>query len=112
MRINATPNAIRNVNSALQSGVIHLTTADELDYITRPNDAVARCRGIHNEIEKMTFFVDGSLQCTKPIFARFRELTYRNELTVEVLVHFSRDGGVSYTVHNPVAKLITLPSVK
>lgn len=77
-------------------GVIQIVTEDELDYRTHLNDAVARCEVIQFESEKMRFFVDGLLPCTRPIVARFCGSTHRDEITFEFLVNFAKDEGFAY----------------
>ena len=54
----ATPSAIRNALRRLQT-ISQLPKETELEYSTRINEAVYRCGNVHDEVDKMTFFVNG-----------------------------------------------------
>lgn len=81
LRTFVNPSAIRDAIIALL-GVTQLSNEEELDFSTRLNDTVTRFGNVHAESEKMTFFVDGLLPTTRPIVARLRESTHRDELTL------------------------------
>lgn len=50
-------------------------------------------KNVHDEIAKMTLFVNGLLPRIKTIFADFRELKERRRLSYKELVQYAQDGG-------------------
>ena len=51
---------------------------------------------IHEEDEKITFFIDVLRPQTMTLVARFRENQYREDLTFERLIQFAKDAGDSF----------------
>ena len=60
-----------------------------MDYSGRLNDAAHRCGNVYDEIDKMTFFVNGLLPSIQTVVARHREAQARRDLSYEELVQFA-----------------------
>jgi hypothetical protein len=95
----ATPAAIRGAISDLRS-LRQKWDEDEIAFAARVNQATYRCGNVHDEDEKMTFYVDGLLPCIKTLVARFRESEYRYHMTFERLMQHAKDEGDAFRSRN------------
>ena len=92
LRTYATQGAIRDAIHHLRS-LRQDDKESERTFATRVNEAVYRCGNVHEEDEKMTFYVDGLQQEIRTVVARHREHSFRDEMTFELLVQFAQDEG-------------------
>ena len=108
LRTYATPRAIRNPVNDLRN-IRQQPREDEMDYSGHLNDAAHRCGNVYDEIDKMTFFVNGLLPSIQTVVARHRESQARRDLSYEELVQFAQDEGESHrarTSNLRVAKIV------
>ena len=66
---------------------------DEMDYSMRLNHAIHRCGNVHEETQKLTYFINGLSPEIHSIVAGHRENTPRYLMRYERLVQFARDEG-------------------
>ena len=89
LRTYATAAAMREALESLRN-IRQTSTEAEEDYRKRLNDAIFRCGNIHEEDEKMTYYVDGLNNTIRMVVAQYRENVPRRDLTFEGLCHFAR----------------------
>ena len=109
LRTYATSSAIRNAVNNLRN-IRQQPREEEMEYSGRLNDAAHRCGNVYDEIDKMTFFVNGLLPSIQTIVARYRESQSRRDLSYEELVQFAQDEGDSHrarTSNLRVAKIVS-----
>jgi len=89
LRTYATPTAMREALEHLRNIRQGEMEAEE-EYRKRLNQAIYRCGNVHEEDEKMTYYIDGLSDTIRMVVARYRESIPRRELTFESLCHFAR----------------------
>lgn len=89
------PAAIRNAVNDLQ-GIRKQPWQHEFTYSGRIKDTVQRYGNVHDEIDKMTLFVNGLLPSVQTIVGHFRESKDRSRLSYEDVVQYAQHEGKSH----------------
>lgn len=95
LRTHAPPTNICNAVADLRK-ILYQHQKDGFTYSRPMNDAVHRCGNVHEEIDKMTLFVDGLLSIIQTIVVLFQQSKKRLRLSYEELVQFSYDEAKSH----------------
>lgn len=107
IRTYATPATLREAVEQLRN-LKQGVNETEMDFATRINQAAYRCGNVHDEVDKMTYFVNGLLPEIQPRVMRFREDQPRYELTFERLVQFARDEGLAVRAQTSRARTVKI----
>lgn len=90
-----TTKAIREAVNTFR-GTRQLINELEQDLESRLKDVAYGFGNVNEELEKMTFFVDGLATTNPKIVARFRESEPRRVLSLDILVQYDQDQGEAH----------------
>ena len=100
LREYATPTALQEAISSLKN-IQQKSQETEVQFAARVKDAAYRCGNVHDEIDRMGFFVNGLSPRIRPAVEQLREETPRDQLTFAKLVQKARTEGTMYRARGP-----------
>ncbi len=100
LREYATSTTLQEAVSAIKN-IQQKPQETETQFTARFKDAAYRCGNVHDEIDRMNFFINGISGKIRPAVEELRDETPRGQLTFAMLVQKARREGTMYRARNP-----------